>query len=400
MQLTSTQPFWLLRNGIGDVPRPLARNRRCDVAIIGCGITGALIADAMTAAGFSVIAIDRRYPGQGSTSASTALLQYEIDTSLVELSGKLGRHHAEEAYKACADGVRMIGRLAKGLGTDVGYSKRPSLYYASDKQAAKGLVDEYRARRRAGLPCEYLDHKEVATRVDFAAPGALWTKLGAEIDPWRLTRALLARCASRDFQLYGRTEGLALSEDRTGIRVHLTGCSLRASYAVVACGYEAERFLPQSVCKLNSSFALVTEPVAAFPGWPERALIWETARPYLYLRTTSDNRVLVGGEDVPFKNPAHRDARLPQAARRLLEKGRRLFPRIQLDQAYAWAGTFGETDDGLAYIGAHPEASSRLLFALGYGGNGITYSALAADILTAHVQGRRHRYADTFSFDR
>ena len=83
MDLTSPQAFWLIRNGLGDVSLPLFGNRRCDVAVIGGGITGALCADALTEAGLSVIIVDKRHPGLGSTSASTALLQYELDESLI-----------------------------------------------------------------------------------------------------------------------------------------------------------------------------------------------------------------------------------------------------------------------------------------------------------------------------
>ncbi len=400
MKLTSAHAFWLMRNGIGDVALPLTRNHRCDVAIIGCGITGALIADAMTAAGLSVVAIDRRHPCQGSTSASTALLQYEIDTSLVELTEKLGSEHAVDAYKACVEGVRIIGRLAAGLAEDTGFHRRPSFYYASSKADAKELAPEYRARRKAGLPCEYLDQRDTAKMVDFPAPAALWSSVAAEIDPWRFAQALLARAATREFRLYGRTEALGITAERDRAVVHLPAGKIHARHVVVAGGYESERFLPQPVAKLHSSFALVTEPVAEFTGWPQRMLIWETARPYLYARTTPDNRVLVGGEDIPFRNPAHRDRKLPRVADRLLGKARLLFPRIPMEVAYAWAGTFGETTDGLAYIGAHPAVDQRVLFALGFGGNGITYSALAAEILTAKVLGTGHRYEDTFTFDR
>jgi glycine/D-amino acid oxidase-like deaminating enzyme len=63
-------------------------------------------------------------------------------------------------------------------------------------------------------------------------------------------------------------------------------------------------------------------------------------------------------------------------------------------------GVFGQTKDGLAYIGAHPRLDPRIAFALGYGGNGITFSAVAAEVLAARVAGRTHRYAQTFAFDR
>ena len=400
MDLTSPHAFWLIRNGVGEVPPPMPRDRRCDVVVVGAGITGALIADALTARNLSVISIDRRHPAHGSTAASTALLQYEIDVHLSDLIEKLGRDRAVDAYRACLEGVRAVARLSRELAQDVGFRRRPSLYYASRSRDVEALRREGGARRRAGLPCEVLDGKAVRRLVDFDAPVALLSDVAGEVDPWRLTHALLARCSERDFALYGRTHALGIVPTRSGLEVHTERGRIRAKHAIVAAGYEAERFLPERVADLHSSFALVTEPVKALDGWNGRCLVWESARPYLYLRTTSDNRVLVGGEDIPFRDPAHRDARVASKARTLLDKARHLFPRIEMEPAYGWAGTFGETKHGLAYIGAHPDGDTRVHYALGYGGNGITYSAIAAEMLTAAVLGKRHRYRETFAFDR
>jgi glycine/D-amino acid oxidase-like deaminating enzyme len=400
MDLTSPRAFWLLRNGVGDVPPPLPADRRCEVLVIGAGITGALVADALTADGRSVIVIDRRQPTMGSTSASTALLQYEIDTHLVDLSASLGHAHAVAAYQACLRGVRAIARIARGLDEDVGFRQRGSLYYASSRRDARTLATEGQARQAAGLPCEILAPDEIAAHIDLDAPRALFSPVGGDVDPWRLARALFSRCAGRDFSLHGRTEALDVAAARDGLIVRTDRGLIRARHVVVATGYEAERFLPKRVCKLHSSFALVTEPVGRFHGWRSRCLVWESARPYLYLRSTDDGRVLIGGEDIPFKNAVHRDLRVPGKAATLLKKARRLLPKIDLEPAFAWGGTFGETKDGLAYIGPHPARDPRLLFALGYGGNGITYSAVAAEIIAATVGGRRHRHRDTFRFDR
>ncbi len=400
MDLTSPHAFWLLRNGIGDVRPPLPGDARCDVLILGAGITGALIADAMTAAGLSVVAIDRRHPCHGSTSASTALLQYEIDRHLSDLIETIGRERAVAAYRACRDGVEAIARLAGELGAeDLQFKRRPSLYLASKYRHVRALRKEAEARREAGLSCEFLTEKEVRN-LGFDAPAALWSSTGGEVDPWRLAHALLARSAGRDFALYGRTEALSCSPGSNGLEITTDRGVIRAKHLIVATGYETERFLPEKVSRLHSTFALVTEPVASFAGWPERCLIWESARPYLYLRTTGDDRVLVGGMDRRFRNPALRDALVPKIAGKLLGQARKFFPSIPMEPAYSWAGTFAETEDGLAYIGAHPRSDPRIHFALGFGGNGITYSAIAAEILTAKVLGREHPYGETFSFER
>jgi glycine/D-amino acid oxidase-like deaminating enzyme len=90
MDLTSDLPFWTVRNGLMRVYPPLAEDLHCDALIIGGGISGALLAYRLVQAGVDSVLIDRRDIGQGSTSASTALLQYEIDTPLCELQERVG----------------------------------------------------------------------------------------------------------------------------------------------------------------------------------------------------------------------------------------------------------------------------------------------------------------------
>jgi glycine/D-amino acid oxidase-like deaminating enzyme len=121
--------------------------------------------------------------------------------------------------------------------------------------------------------------------------------------------------------------------------------------------------------------------------------------PYLYLRTTTEGRVIVGGEDEDFVNAKRRDALISRKTRTLVKKFGRLFPDRPLEVAYAWAGTFGETKDGLPYIGAHPRFP-HVFFALCYGGNGITFSVIAAEILRDHFSGRTNHDASLFRFGR
>src|SRR4029079_17834860 len=72
-----------------------------DVLVIGAGISGALISEGIAAAGLSVIIADRRGPILGSTPASTALVQYEIDMPLIKLREKIGEKNAIRAWRRC-----------------------------------------------------------------------------------------------------------------------------------------------------------------------------------------------------------------------------------------------------------------------------------------------------------
>ena len=400
MDLTSPAPFWLLRNGLGISPQPLTGNARCEVVVIGAGITGALVADALCADGRDVMVLDRRQPGLGSTSASTALLQYEIDRHLTDLTEEVGRERAEAAYLACRHGLASLRRLCRELDADIGLHARPSVYLASRRDRIPALRAEARARQRLGLSCRVLSQDALRREFGLDAPLALVSNTAAEVDPWRFTQALLARAATRGMRLHGRTDVHAIEPDGATLRVRTDRGDVRAHHVIVACGYEADRFLPDPVCTLHSTFALATDPLPPADLPPRRALVWESARPYYYLRTGESNRIIIGGADEPYRDPARRDAALAHKWKLLLARAKRWLPGRALVPAHAWAGVFGETKDGLAYIGAHPQLDRRIAFALGYGGNGITFSAVAAEVLAARVAGKRHRHADTFAFDR
>lgn len=88
MDLKSDYPYWAVKNGLMyAVPQPDA-DLTCDVAVVGAGITGALIDDELAGHGHDVVVLDQRNVGWGSTSASTALLQYEIDTHPTHLASR------------------------------------------------------------------------------------------------------------------------------------------------------------------------------------------------------------------------------------------------------------------------------------------------------------------------
>jgi glycine/D-amino acid oxidase-like deaminating enzyme len=128
-------------------------------------------------------------------------------------------------------------------------------------------------------------------------------------------------------------------------------------------------------------------------------LIWETRRPYFYARRTDDGRALIGGGDTSFARDHNREALLASKVDELGRRFERLFPGARFEPEYAWGGTFADTEDGLAYIGSPPDRP-REYFALGYGGNGITFGVIAARLLVDFILGRPNPDAEVFRFQR
>ena len=401
MDLKSGYPFWAVKNGLLKTFPKLTRDHQSEVVVIGGGITGALIADELSRHGHHVVVLERRDVGWGSSAASTALLQYEIDTHMTELAMRYGEADAVLAYRACADAIGEIETLAAGLG-DVDFERQQSLYYASNEEDVATLQEELALRLKHGFDASWLESEAILAEYGFVAPGAILTQLAASIDPYRMAYQLFTKVVERGGEVYDRTQMETMTADDQGVTLTLTnGATLRSQYVVMAAGYESQAWLPEKVAMNRSSYAMITDPLPPEAlGKLRHTMVWESARPYLYLRTTCDGRLLVGGDDDDEDIPQRRDARVEEKAQGLASKVEALWPKLDINPTFSWGGTFAETKDGLPFFGPHEAHGPRVHFAMAYGGNGISYSMIGAKLLRALIEGEEHPLAELFSFKR
>lgn len=399
MDLKTGCIFWRDRDRRPTAYPRLDRDLQCDVAIIGGGITGALAAYFLSKAGAHVIVLDRRSICTGSTPASTGLLQYEIDTPLLKLIELVGKSNAQRAYSLSMRSLRAFEELIKDLDDPCDLAARPSLYLGRETDDAGELRIESGARRQIGIEVEYLSASDLQRDFGIRRPAALWSQRALEVDPYRLTMSLFRRSATLGAAIFERSEVTRYEPNEDGVMLRTAaGPGVRACRVVFATGYETPEFLDQQICTLKSTYALASEP-ADLSGWRDRCLIWESGKPYFYARTTRDGRAIVGGEDEDFSDPQKRDALIDAKSVALVSKSNALMPGIDIRPACRWAGTFAETKDGLPYIGATDQFPLGY-FALGYGGNGITFSLIAAEIIRDLFTGHANADAELFRFDR
>ena len=401
MDLKSSHPYWPIKNGLVATYPPLENDEECDVLVLGGGITGAIFADRLTKEGFDVVVVDRRDIGHGSTSASTAMLQYEIDTHLIDLLDMIGPEQAERAYRLSVDSLATLAQLAAECPLDCGFTKKRSVYAASTEADVEPLRREALARRRIGIDAEFVEGPEVRERYALPHPAAIVSAEAATADPYLFAHGLLKQAVRRGARVYDRTEATKFDPAFLGRHEIETdrGPKIRADDIVFATGYESQQYTGEKVCRFKSTYALVTQPLASVAPWNEHHLFWESARPYLYFRTTDDRRLVAGGADLDFRSALKRDALIERQTAHVFNGIKELFPQLAPEIEYAWAGTFAETKDGLAYIG-RPAALPHAYFALGFGGNGITYSTIAADIVADQLKGRPNTDAEIFRFGR
>jgi glycine/D-amino acid oxidase-like deaminating enzyme len=316
------------------------------------------------------------------------------------MAEKIGVEAARRAYRLSYEAILSLEAIAAGINMDCGFERKTSLYLATDDNKAKMLAQEAEARRTCGIDVRLLGPVELEAEFHLEGAAALVSNRAASCDAYRFAHGLLADASASGARIFDRTDITKFDSrhDRVCLETNREA-TITARHVVIATGYEAQSMLREKVVDLKSTYALVSQPLASIEPWSHDWIMWEAKDPYLYLRATSDNRLLVGGEDDPFRDPAKRDARLPKKTRRIREKVKELLPDLDWEVEFAWAGTFGETHDGLAYIGPTLEYP-HCYFALGFGGNGITFSAIAADLLADMLTGKQNTDASLFRFGR
>lgn len=395
--LHTGESVWAASSGNDVRVRTRPRSEHCDVAVVGAGVSGALVALSLCRAGLDVVVLDRRRPVTGSTLASTAMIQFEIDSPLTELADRIGAERAEATYLASYGAVSSLHSLIEAENIACAWKSRDALYLAGDTMGFRALRREADYRRKIGLPSAYLDAHALKAQFGFDRTAAIISSGAADLNPVRLAREALRAGKRYGSRLYAEhnVELVESSKQRVMLAAADGSLMVTAKKAVFATGYETIPQIPEARYDIISSWAIATQPLPTDWFWPTRCLVWEASDPYLYMRSTSDNRIVVGGEDEDLDDAPARDSKIERKSARLLEKLGFLLPSREFEIAYAWAGAFADSPTGLPYI-APVRGVPNAMAVLGCGGNGITFSMIAADIASAWARGKRHRHASLF----
>lgn len=385
-----------------DSPRIDIRHRTvldqdiCDVAIVGAGVSGAIIALTLAEAGHRVVVVDRRMPIHGSTLASTAMIQFELDTPLSVLADQIGEASARRAYRRSFHAVQALGDLVHRHTIRCSWKARDALYLAGNTMGWRALSSEAQYRAAIGLPSRFLDHDALARGFNLDRTGAILSQGAAELNPAQLAAGCLRAAQRYETRIYAPHDIAYVEATKKSVRLETAkGGAISARRVVFATGYEVAPSVPKGNYEIISSWAIATEPLPRTSFWPTRCLIWEASDPYLYMRATSDNRIVAGGEDSGLADPDRRDRAVAGKAQKLLAKVSALLPGRKLVVEYAWAGAFADSPTGLPHI-AEVKGMPNCLAVLGCGGNGITFSMVAAQYASSWVRAKHDPDIDLF----
>jgi glycine/D-amino acid oxidase-like deaminating enzyme len=405
-RLRVNTPLWLGRDSVARRLRfpTLTRELKVDVAVVGGGITGAALAWRFADAGVRVALVEAARIGRGSTAASTALLMQEPDTDLAELSRRYGTARARRAWQLSLGATRDFVATLTRLSIECDLVRRDSIYYAMQQGDVGRLRDEHRRRTAAGIDARWLEGRRLRRALGFDAPAGIRTRGNAQADPFKACLGLMRAAERAGACVFERSPVTAIRPASRDVLVRTSRGSIRADRVVIATGYATPYFKPLLArFKMLNTYVVATRPLTQSERrriGPGAVMLWDTGRPYHYARWTRDHRLILGGGDRPVVPERQRRQAFAEGTRGVQATFVRLYPGLEdIALDWQWEGLFATTRDGLPYIGPH-RRYPRQLFALGYGGNGMTFGFLAARLLLEWYLGNRSPDHALFAFSR
>jgi glycine/D-amino acid oxidase-like deaminating enzyme len=409
MRLRHGRPFWLDRRPARSRKYPQHRGQLdVDVVIVGGGVTGAICAYLFADAGIRVALLESKTIGSGSTVVSTALLMQEPDRDFRDLARRFSPRKAGRIWRSLRSATRELAGTIRRLKLDADLCDCGSVYFTLNPQGAVTLRKELRARKAGRLPGKWLPADRLFETTGMKAAAGIVTAGNAQVDPLRACRGFVSAAVRRGARVFERSRVRSVTTSKEGVEVETSKGTVTAKYVIVATGYATSEFRGLvGRFRLKDTYVLVTRrlPARLRPRLIQaRLMAWDTQRPYHYLRWSEDGRLFVGGEDTSHRTAKGSRGRISRAGRRLIAYMGEIYPELSAERPeYTWEGLFAETPDGLPYIGAHSRFPKHL-FALGYGGNGMTASYMAAKVLLDIYRGRRSKAArqraELFAFQR
>jgi glycine/D-amino acid oxidase-like deaminating enzyme len=391
------------RSRVPSYPR-LKGSHQFDVVIIGGGLTGCATAYAFAAAGIKVALVEEGQIGRGVSAFSSGWISDDPGASFAAAEQLLGRRAARHAWQSWRRAARDLSALIRRLGLKCQLEARETLIVATTPDQAVHLTREQRGRKAAGLDAPSITAKAVFAEAAVNASGAIRTRDGATIDPYRAAVGLAAAAAGRGAQIFERTAARKTKFGRRTADVVLDDGMIRTNRIIVATGRPTALF--KSLIRhvwLKTSFLALTAPVPAKVRnqlGRRAAVVRDLADPPHVVRWVDDDRLLISGADSADIPPRLLEKTIVQRTGQLMYELSTIYPEISgVLPEYGWEAPYALTAEGVPYIGPHRNFPHHL-FAFGDASRGVTGAYLASRLLLRHHLGETDSADEAFGFNR
>jgi glycine/D-amino acid oxidase-like deaminating enzyme len=387
-------------------PRPVSPrfrgDRTADVVVVGAGITGCAVAYACAKAGLDTVVLEAARIGQGSSGRGAGLLAVDPGPTFRDIVAAHGLRDARNVFQSWRRGAAEGEALLRRLRISCQLAPRDTLVVARDDDA-RDLRREFDARHAAGLGLSWQTPRQLQTKAKFNVAAGIRVPGGLTLDPYRACLGLATAGARRGAVYFEQSPVTKVRFTRTEADVITARGTIRAGTVVVTTGSATAPFKPlQRHFTRRETYCVLTESVSASVrkqlADPALVLADRLTRPHL-MRWAAGDRLLIGGADQDETRVKAKPAVLVQRTGQLMYQLLMMYPVISgLRPEYGWDATYGDSSDGLMYVGAHRNYPHHL-FALG-GSGSVTGAFVASRIVLDALGGAPDKADRVFGWSR
>lgn len=348
-----------------------------DVIVIGGGITGVSTAWLLQKAGKRCLVIEARCLGFGTTGGTTAHINTLFDTSYATISQNFGDENAQRVADMAKEAIELIKRNIKELSIDCDFKELPAFIFSQGKEQSEVLQAIYKGSKKLGLDIAYT--KKIPVPMPFNK--AIQVEGQAQFNPMQYVYALATAFENEGGTIVQETRVLGVDGDDV-LTITTNGETFKGKAVIYATHIPTGINLLHLRCAPYRTYAMAVTLLHK-SNYPQ-GLIYDCDDPYHYYRTQEvdgELYLVAGGYD-------HRTAGEENTERCFLQLEAHLRKYFEIAEVkYAWSSQYFEPSDGLPYIGHLPGHPGNIYVATGFGGNGMTYSSMAATILKSMILG-------------
>jgi glycine/D-amino acid oxidase-like deaminating enzyme/nitrite reductase/ring-hydroxylating ferredoxin subunit len=365
----------------------LRQSIEADVCIIGAGISGLTTAYLLTKAGKRVAVIDDGVIGGGETSRTTAHLSNAIDDRLYRIVDWHGEQKARLAFEAHTSAIDEIEKIASEENIDCDF-RRVDGFLIRAEDGEDDLDKELETARELGLT--QIEKVERAPLPDFDSGTCLRFPRQGQFHILKYLAGLAKAIEAGGGQLFSNTRAVRWSgEDAPQVKT-ADNQTINARAVVLATNYP---IMSKMFAKLPA-YRTYAIGVRIPKGSVEKCLLWDTADPYIYVRTqpeTDYDLLIVGGEDHRTGQEDDGEARFEK----LFQWTQKRFAFAD-EILYKWSGQFAETHDGLAFIGRYSAGEPNVYLITGDSGMGMTHGTIGGMLVSDLILGKENPWTEVF----
>lgn len=347
------------------------KEKKAEVIIIGAGMAGILTAYFLKQAGISVIVLEANEVGSGQTKNTTAKITAQHGAIYHKLIEDLGWEKARQYADANRTALEQYRRLIKNLNIECDFETISSYLYSQKTEEI--LEKEAISSRNLGLDSYYT----TKTSLPFPVKGAVRMEKQAQFHPlkflYRLADNLLIYENTKVIEAIGRT---ILTEQG----------EFYGEKIVFASHYPFVNFPGLYFTKMHQERSYLS----AFKSeYPLDGMYYGIDEDGLSFRKFQ-NMLLIGGA-------SHRTGENSSGGNydKLKQAGKEYFSGSSLQTL--WSAQDCVTLDEIPYIGRYSRIYSNWYVATGFKKWGMSFSMVAAMLLSDAIMGSANSYASIFS---